>query len=325
MTISLIATVYNEGAAIRPLLDSIIAQSLPPDEVLFVDGGSSDDTVAQIRAYADRLPLRVQVHPGANISRGRNLAIAAATGDIIAITDAGVVLEPNWLADITRPLRLHPDIHVVSGFFAPDPHSAFELAMGATVLPAATDINPDSFLPSSRSLAVRQSAWQAVGGYPEWLDYCEDLLFDFALRERYHPFAWAPTAIAHFRPRPSLKAFFIQYYRYSRGDGKADLWRLRHAIRYGTYLIAAPLLLGLGAAVHPLFWLAGLLGLAATCRTPYRRLHRAWQRPLADGRLLTPTEKAGTVLLVPVIRVVGDGAKMLGYPVGVWWRLRQRR
>lgn len=323
MTISLIATVYNEGAAIRPLLDSILVQTLPPDEIVFVDGGSSDDTVAQIQAYADRLPLRIEVHPGANISQGRNLAIAAAQGDIIAVTDAGVVLEPNWLADITQPLRTNPDIHVVSGFFAPDPHTPFEVAMGATVLPEPHDIDPTTFLPSSRSLALRKSAWEAVGGYPEWLDYCEDLLFDFALRDRYQHFAWAPAAIAHFRPRSSLKAFFRQYYRYSRGDGKADLWRLRHAIRYATYLIGAPLLLGLGIAVHPLFSLIALLGFGAYCRTPYRRLFRAWSHPLDQGRLLTPSEKATTLLLVPIIRVVGDVAKMLGYPVGVWWRLKR--
>ena len=78
MTISIIATVYNEGPAIRKLLDSILAQTIFPDEVVICDGGSSDDTVAQIEAYADRLPLRVIVEPGANISRGRNVAIAAA-------------------------------------------------------------------------------------------------------------------------------------------------------------------------------------------------------------------------------------------------------
>ena len=52
-------------------------------------------------------------------------------------------------------------------------------------------------------------------------------------------FVWAPSAlVAHFRPAHNLRQFFAQYYRYARGDGKADLWRRRHAIRYGTYLAA---------------------------------------------------------------------------------------
>ncbi|NOX62824.1 MAG: glycosyltransferase [Chloroflexi bacterium] len=309
----------------RKLLDSIVAQTLPPDEIVIVDGGSTDDTVEQIQNYANRLPLRLLIEPGANISRGRNAAIQAAKGDIIAITDAGVRLSPNWLDAITQPLRENGDVMAVSGFFSPDPESPFEVAMGATTLPTLEDIDPGRFLPSSRSFAIRKEAWARVGGYPEWLDYCEDLIFDFELRDAYGPFAWAPEAIAHFRPRSSLSAFFKQYYRYSRGDGKADLWRKRHAIRYGVYLLAAPALLVLGEQITPLFWLLGLAGFGVYCRTPYRRLFRAWRTPLANGRFLTQPEKLYTLLLVPIIRVTGDVAKMLGYPVGVWWRLSRQR
>jgi glycosyltransferase involved in cell wall biosynthesis len=323
--ISVILTVFNEGAAIRRLLDSLAAQTRPPDEIVVVDGGSSDDTTAQLLAYADRLPLRVMVEPGANISRGRNLAIRAAQGDLLALCDAGVRLEPGWLQAITRPLLADPAVMVVSGWFEADAATAFELAMGATVLPMADEIDPAAFLPSSRSLALRKAAWEAVGGYPEWLDYCEDLVFDLALRAQYGSFAWAPAAVAHFRPRGSLRVFFRQYYRYSRGDGKADLWRQRHAVRYVTYLLAAPLLAVLGWLVSPVLWLIGLLAFAAYCARPYRRLFRLWRRPLADGRLLTPIEKLYTILLPPVIRVVGDVAKMVGYPVGVGWRRARRK
>ena len=61
---------------------------------------------------------------------------------------------------------------MVAGFFRADPHSPFEVAMGATVLPLRDEIDPATFLPSSRSVAFRKAAWQAVGGYPEWIDYC---------------------------------------------------------------------------------------------------------------------------------------------------------
>ena len=93
--VTVISTVLNEGEAIRRLLDSLVAQTRPPDEVVIVDGGSRDNTVAVIEAYAGRLPLRVLVEPGANISRGRNVAIAAATSEVIASVDAGVWLEPH--------------------------------------------------------------------------------------------------------------------------------------------------------------------------------------------------------------------------------------
>ena len=91
-----------------------------------------------------------------------------------------------------------------------------------------------------------------MGGYPEWLDYCEDLIFDLRLRNLVGPFVFAPEALVYFRPRPNLRAFFVQYYRYARGDGKADLWRRRHAIRYLTYLVAAPLVAAAGGRSQPL-------------------------------------------------------------------------
>ena len=103
MNVSVIVTVKNEGEAIRPLLDSLVRQTRPADEVVVCDGGSTDETPAILAEYEGRLPLRVIVAPGSNISQGRNQAIAAAAGPIIAATDAGVVLSPDWLEAITRP------------------------------------------------------------------------------------------------------------------------------------------------------------------------------------------------------------------------------
>ena len=314
--VSVIATVKNEARAVHRLLDSLAAQTRPPDEVIIVDGGSTDGTVGVLEEYAagGAVPLKVLARPGTNISQGRNAAIAVATGEIIASTDAGVRLSPNWLEELVSPFG--EGVHVVSGFFAPDPQSVFETAMSATVLPVLADVKPEEFLPSSRSVAFRKVAWERVGGYPEWLDYCEDLVFDFKLRE-LGPFAFAPQALAYFRPRTSLAAFFQQYYRYARGDGKADLWRVRHAIRYSTYLIALPAIFLLGLWWTPLWWLLFLVGGTMVFRTPCKRL---W--PMIKGYSFADKVKA--ILWVPIIRVMGDMAKMIGYPVGVLWRLRHR-
>ena len=352
MRVSLIVTVRNEAASIDALLASLQGQTRPPDEIIITDGGSSDGTVGILLDYTQRgLPLRVIQAPGANISQGRNLAIAAATGDIIACTDAGVRLATAWLEELTRPfisgeatpvvnvprratrrkeadlrgesssnstaalaIRNLPD--VVSGFFLPDPHNLFETVMGATVLPQLDDIQPASFLPSSRSVAFTKTAWQRAGGYPEWLDYCEDLVFDLALRQAGCRFAFAPKAIAYFRPRSSLRAFFVQYYRYARGDGKADLWRKRHTIRYITYILA-PLAFALGLRYNILL-LVLITAAFAYCWRPYKRLWPHLSR-------YSPAERLYALLLVPVIRLTGDLAKMLGYPVGMWWRLRHKQ
>lgn len=318
--ITLIATVLNEGESLSRLLESLCAQTRQPDEIVVVDGGSRDNTVAVLDSYTGRLPLRVIVSPGCNISEGRNIAIAAAQGDIIAGVDAGVRIERDWLEKLTQPLLDSPDVAVVAGFFEADPFTVFEVAMSATVLPLRDEIDPATFLPSSRSVAFRKTAAEAVGGYPEWLDYCEDLVFDLRLRQAAPVWAFVPDAVVYFRPRGSLRSFFTQYYRYARGDGKADLWRNRHAIRYFTYFGLVPLILLLGLWVHPALWALWLVSGAAYCYTPYRRLPVVMRR--SPERSLSAWVCAA--LWIPVIRVVGDLAKMTGYPVGWVWRFKNR-
>ena len=320
MKVSVIITVLNEVESLPCLFDSLAAQTRPPDEVVVVDGGSSDGTLAFLRAenLRGRFPLTIIEEPGTNISQGRNVAIAAARGEIIAATDAGVRLAPNWLERLVMPLekQVGQKFKVVAGFFRPDPHTLFEVAMGATVLPGLQDVDPERFLPSSRSVAFFKHAAEAVGGYPEWLDYCEDLIFDLRLRERFAPFAFAPGALVYFRPRGSLRSFFRQYYLYARGDGKADLWRLRHLIRYLTYLVAVPVIGVLGWR-RRCWWALYLISIPSMFITPWRRLPPLWQG-------YGPLDRLKSILWVPLIRLVGDAAKMVGYPVGLWWRWRHR-
>lgn len=315
-SISVIATVKNEGDALRPLLDSLTYQTLIPHEIVIADGGSTDHTLDILRDYQNQLPIKIVDATGSNISEGRNLAISAASGTVIAATDAGVILSPVWVDEITAPIR-RGQAQVVSGWFEPDPYTDFEVVMGATVLPGLDDIEPNSFLPSSRSIAFTKALWTAIDGYPEWLDYCEDLLFDFALRDQVGPFAFAPRAVAYFRPRGNMRAYAKQYFLYARGDGKADLWRKRHAIRYATYLVAAPLMLLWMIRGKALGWLALVVGVIAYCKRPFERLYDA----TTGWRLLARLYAFG---LVPVIRLVGDVAKMLGYPVGLLWRRNYR-
>lgn len=316
--ITLIATVLNEGDNIRYLLNSLLQQTRQADEIIIVDGGSRDNTIEILQSYESRLPLKIIVQPGCNISQGRNTAITAAQGDILTITDAGVRLSETWLEKITQPLLENENVTVVSGFFMADPQTTFEAAMGATVLPVASEIKPDTFLPSSRSVAVRKSAAEEVGGYPEWLDYCEDLIFDLRLKMTQPPFELVPDALVYYRPRSTLSAFFKQYYRYARGDGKADLWRKRHAIRYCTYLVAAPVIMLLSIAIHPAFWFFALLSGQIYLYQPYQRLPEVMRTAPQQSSLAW----LQVILLIPVIRVVGDIAKMLGYPIGWRWRLQ---
>ena len=314
MNVSVIVTVKNEGEALRPLLDSLIEQSRMPDEIVISDGGSTDHTVQLLTEYQQWLPLRIIDAAGANISAGRNRAIEAATGDIIAATDAGVILSPYWLEALVAPIE-DGQTAVSAGWFEADPFTDFEVVMGATVLPALEDIDPATFLPSSRSVAFLKSAWATVGGYPEWLDFSEDLVFDIALRDEFGAFVFVKTAVVYFRPRADLRTYSRQYYNYAKGDGKAGLWPKRHAIRYLTYLVALPALLYAVWHDKPIGW-AGLgLGAMVYSKRPAERL---WP----DTAGWRPPSRIRAFGAIPIIRLVGDVAKMIGYPVGVLWRWR---
>jgi len=152
------------------------------------------------------------------------------------------------------------------------------------------------------------------------MDYSEDVLFDLAVMRRGYRVVYAPRAIVHFRPRPSLSAYWRQYRNYAFGDGEGLLWPKRHLIRYGTYLVLLPLLLyQIVVRRSKVGWWGLFAGTLAYTWTPYRRLCR-----MMGG--LPPLERLQAVLWVPVIRLWGDLAKMVGLPRGLphGWRNRTR-
>ncbi|NCC33541.1 MAG: glycosyltransferase [Chloroflexia bacterium] len=316
MSISLICTVRDEAETIGALIDSMLAQHRLPDEIVINDCLSRDPTPEIVRAYAAREPRIRLVAGGNSISSGRNHAIREARGTIIACTDAGLRLDPGWLEAIVAPIE-RDEADLVGGFFEADPQSLFELTLGAVNYRNLDEIDPVTFMPFGKSMAFRRSLWEEAGGFPEWLSHCEDLVFAQAAEQAGFRRTFAPSALVYFRPRSSLGAFARQYYFYARGDGMAGLWPKRHAIRYLVYsstalmLTAAryvPKLRGPSAALVA-------LGLSAYTYRPYRRLlTRLKGRP--------GLEQLTALALVPVIRVVGDIAKMVGYPVG---RLKRRR
>lgn len=311
---AVIATVRNEESTVADLIDGLTGQSLTPATVVVVDGGSTDATVAKakIKAAQASFPVDVHVAAGSNIAAGRNLATALTRESLVASVDAGTVLHPEWLARLCTAVEDAPEADVASGFFVGAPESPWERALSATTLPSVEDIDPLHFLPSSRSVAFRRAAFEKVQGYPEWLDYGEDLVFDLALRRGGTTFRFVPRAVVRFRPRSTLRAFFLQYYRYARGDGKAGLFARRHTIRYAAYACGVVLA---GCVLRDRWRLIAIAGLTVG---GVGYVNRPVARLFAHS---SSTSEAVTALpFVPVVRVVGDVAKMFGYPVGLWWR-----
>lgn len=332
LPVSVAMTVLNEGATLPAFVSTLLAQTYPPAEVVICDGGSSDDTLVVLEELRHRsrdygMSVRVISRPGANISEGRNAAVRETRHEFIAVTDAGIRLEKDWLEQMVRVMAeesADPDVKGVAGFFLPEAVGAFETALAGTTMPFRHDVDAAKFLPAGRSMLFRRAAWEEVEGFPEWLDYCEDLVFDQQLEHlaqgRRKAMPLAEFSVVRVRPRADYRSFYRQYFLYARGDGKADLWGKRHLVRYAVYLVLVPLLGGLiaGSGRRSRSWgrWGAVLGLCAYCRRP---IVRVWK--LGRSRL-TPWELLSALLQIPVIRVVGDMAKMLGYLSGWKWRIQ---
>jgi cellulose synthase/poly-beta-1,6-N-acetylglucosamine synthase-like glycosyltransferase len=201
-------------------MDSLLGQSRTPDEVVVVDGGSSDRTVQLLQGYGARYShLNVILAHQANIAEGRNLSIAQARYDHIASADAGVEYPKTWLENLLRPFEADSTTDVVSGFFEPKSQTLFEECIGQLLYPKRDLMDWQKFLPSCRSVAFKRRVWEGLGGYAEWLPrgIGEDTHFFLRAQKAGCKFAYAPDATCYWRPRQNYRKLFKQYFFYSKG------------------------------------------------------------------------------------------------------------
>ena len=109
--ISVVIPSYNAARWLGESVDSILAQSSPPGEVVVVDDGSTDDTAAVLRAYGDRVRVVQGDHGG--LAAARNLGLAVARGDWIAFHDADDVALPDRLERLEAYLARTPGAEAV--------------------------------------------------------------------------------------------------------------------------------------------------------------------------------------------------------------------
>jgi len=229
MKVSLISTVFNEESSIKDFLDALLGQSLKPDEIIIVDGGSIDGTVELIENYIKKNePIKLIIEKGANISRGRNIAINHARNEIIASTDAGCKLDRDWLKNLVD--KFDEDTDVVGGMTVPESKTEFERCAAEITATKIKDIDEHTYLPSSRSIAFRKTAWERAGKYPEWLYTAEDTVFDLNLKKVGCRFRMASDAIVYWKMRTTWSFLFKQYYLYGKGAKEAGLVSIKNIL-----------------------------------------------------------------------------------------------
>jgi cellulose synthase/poly-beta-1,6-N-acetylglucosamine synthase-like glycosyltransferase len=275
--VTLVVPVRDEEASIEALATSIAAQAAVPTAVVFVDGGSTDRTAEILGRWVARHPSwRVLAAGPATPGRARNLGVAAATTEWIALTDAGIVLDPHWLRRMVEVARHDPSVDVVYGHCEPDLGGFVSRCAALAYLPPPrrTAHGPvrDGII---ASCLVRRSAWAAVGGFPD-LRAAEDRLFMRALAAAGHRHATAPEATVTWAVQPGLLGTFRRFRTYSRVNVAIGEQRHWHHGVGRQYLTALPFVL-LGTRRRA--WLAvPALGFAA--RTVHSVLRRREGRPV---------------------------------------------
>ncbi len=205
-TVDVIIPVYNGARFIVACIQSVLDQRYPVAQVIVVDDGSTDDTVAQIQPLADtRVTLLRQPHTG--VSAARNMGIKASQAELVAFVDADDIWHPDKLArqvalfqekreaEKTLPIIYCGYRHILEdGSDSSEP--CFEPHLEGHVF---EDLLADNLISGSNStVLVARECLEKTGLYNETLTACED--WDLFLRlSQYYPFYYVPEPLVSIR------------------------------------------------------------------------------------------------------------------------------
>jgi glycosyltransferase involved in cell wall biosynthesis len=169
-TVSVVIPSYNYGRYVVGAVDSALAQTHAPLEVIVVDDGSTDDTRQRLEPYADRIRYIHQKNQG--LPAARNTGIRAARGRWVALLDADDLWHRQKTEVQLSALRQFPDAGLIGGLTADDlsgplPEDPPSRLVSVRDLLLKAPLGPSSAL-------VRRDCFDEVGDFDETLTSVED-------------------------------------------------------------------------------------------------------------------------------------------------------
>ena len=223
-SVSVVVCAYNAADTLDDCLSSLERLRYPSYEVILVNDGSKDDTEAIARRHPT---VRLITTPNNGLSTARNIGLAAATGTIVAYTDADVRADRDWLAYLVQPF-VHSDVVAVGGPNVVPDDDPWVAQCVARAPGGPTHVLFDDRIAEhvpGCNMAMRRDALTAIGGFnPIYLRAGDDVDVCWRLQGAGGTIGFAPSALVWHHHRPSVHAFWRQQV----GYGEGEVWLKPH-------------------------------------------------------------------------------------------------
>ena len=193
-TFSVVIAVFNGASTIRRAIESVLAQTFPPIELIVIDDGSTDDTPAVVAGFQDR--VRYHYQPNAGVSAARNAGANIARGEWLAFLDADDWYYPDRLRWHAEWIARDPSLDFLTGDYeyrredgsvisrSMESHPAGRAMLAKANGRSAVVMNADEFeefcadhFGDTHTLSVPRQTFLELGGYPLGYKVCEDVHF----------------------------------------------------------------------------------------------------------------------------------------------------
>ena len=186
-TLSVVIPLYNKVGPVVTTLKSVFDQTRQPDEVIIVDDGSTDDSVAVVQATIQseprQIPVRLISQENQGVSIARNRGAAEAKSDYIAFLDADDEWLPECASELEKLARAFPHATVLTVLLAKAPPdgalrpemSALPLGFFGELTDPIEIYRKGYGIIHSSSVAIRRDAWERSGGFPAGARSGEDI------------------------------------------------------------------------------------------------------------------------------------------------------
>lgn len=224
MKVTVVATVLNNEETVDDLVASLLLQSRAPDEIIIVDGGSKDATLARLRGLEEK-HAKLRVLTGKlNKAQSRNWGIFEAKHNVIAQIDGSCVASPDWLKHLVSPLR-DKEVGVSAGFYTIETVNTIAKAAAPFMGVTYKKFDHRTYMPTGRSLAIRKKIWKKMGGYSEDLQWSgEDNLFNYKLLSEGVKIARVPEALVCWYAPSTLTRAAKKAFAYTAGIAQSGTW-----------------------------------------------------------------------------------------------------